>query len=155
MVMMNSGSPAMQANSNPTGMPIEHVKSQLNTYIYEYFLKLGQYDIARSILNEKGLEVRTKAPVKQSPGRRKDAEVNGIDGDAMDTDLKDDIPDDLPRPVHAGENNSAPGIVFLFEWFSIFSDLFAASQRPKNHPGAPGANMGPAAQYLIQHQVCR
>lgn len=149
MVMMNSGSPAMPGNNGSnSGMPPEHVKSQLNTYIYEYFLKLGHYDIARSILNDKNLTIHTRPPVKQSPGRRKDGEVNGVDADAMDTDLKDDIPDDLPRPGHLGET-STPGVGFLFEWFSIFSDLFSAHRGGKG----PGGSMGPAAQYLMQHQV--
>lgn len=143
--MMNNGSPATQANQNNSP---EQVKAQLNTYIYEYFLKLGHYDIARSLLREDKFEIRTKAPVKQSPGRRKDAEVNGVDGDAMDTDIKDDIPDDLPRPMHVGEAQT-PGVGFLFEWFSIFSDLFTA-HRASKHQGGMG---GPAAQYLIQHQV--
>ncbi|KAI1628983.1 hypothetical protein EDD37DRAFT_30971 [Exophiala viscosa] len=147
-MMMNNGSPAMQVNT--TTSP-EQLKAQLNTYIYEYLLKLGHYDIARSLLREEKFDVRTKPPVKQSPGRRKDAEVNGVDADAMDTDLKDDIPDDIPRPVHASDS-STPGFGFLFEWFSIFSDLFTAHQRSSKMQGGQGANMGPAAQYLMQHQ---
>jgi hypothetical protein len=145
MTMMNAGSPAMQPSN---GMSPDQVKSQLNTYIYEYFLKLGHYDIARTLLREDKFDIRTKPPVKQSPGRRKESEVNGVDGDAMDTDIKDDIPDDLPRPVHAGDAPT-PGVGFLFEWFSIFSDLFTAHRSNKVSSGP----MGPAAQYLIQHQV--
>ncbi|ETI28591.1 hypothetical protein G647_01041 [Cladophialophora carrionii CBS 160.54] len=147
MIMMNNGSPATQVN---VGNSPEQVKAQLNTYIYEYFLKLGHYDIARSLLREKEFELRTKPPVKQSPGRRKDAEVNGVEGDAMDTDPKDDIPDDLPRPMHVGDA-STPGVGFLFEWFSIFSDLFTAHRSSKMQ-GGQGGNMGTAAQYLMQHQ---
>jgi hypothetical protein len=150
MIMMNNGSPATQVN---VGNSPEQVKAQLNTYIYEYFLKLGHYDIARSLLREEKFELRTKPPVKQSPGRRKDAEVNGVDGDSMDTDAKDDIPDDLPRPMHVGDA-STPGVGFLFEWFSIFSDLFTAHRSSKMQ-GGQGGNMGTAAQYLMQHQVCR
>ncbi|KIW15487.1 hypothetical protein PV08_05533 [Exophiala spinifera] len=146
-MMMNNGSPAMQVNTSPSP---DQVKAQLNTYIYEYFLKLGLYDHARRLVSEDKFEIRTKPAVKQSPGRRKDAEVNGVDSDAMDTDVKDDIPDDLPRPMHAAENT--PGIGFLFEWFSIFSDLFTAHQRSSKMQGGQGANMGAAAQYLMQHQ---
>ncbi len=147
-MMMNNGSPAMQVNTSPSP---DQVKAQLNTYIYEYFLKLGLYDHARRLVNEDKFEIRTKPAVKQSPGRRKDGEVNGVDADAMDTDVRDDIPDDLPRPMHAAENT--PGIGFLFEWFSIFSDLFTAHQRSSKMQGGQSANMGPAAQYLMQHQV--
>ncbi|KIX06439.1 uncharacterized protein Z518_04415 [Rhinocladiella mackenziei CBS 650.93] len=148
MMMNNNGSPAMQVNSSSSP---EQVKVQLNTYIYEYLLKLGHYDIARSLLREEKFELRVKPSVKQSPGRRKDAEVNGVDGDAMDADVKDDIPDDLPRPVHVGDA-STPGIGFLYEWFSIFSDLFTAHQRSSKMQGSQAGNMGPAAQYLMQHQ---
>ncbi|KAK5252271.1 hypothetical protein LTS03_004852 [Exophiala xenobiotica] len=146
-MMMNNGSPAMQVNTSPSP---DQVKAQLNTYIYEYFLKLGLYDHARRLVNEDKFEIRTKPAVKQSPGRRKDGEVNGVDADAMDTDIRDDIPDDLPRPMHAAENT--PGIGFLFEWFSIFSDLFTAHQRSSKMQGGQTVNMGPAAQYLLQHQ---
>nr|KAK5441179.1 hypothetical protein LTR18_007023 [Exophiala xenobiotica] len=145
-MMMNNGSPAMQVNTSPSP---DQVKAQLNTYIYEYFLKLGLYDHARRLVNEDKFEIRTKPAVKQSPGRRKDGEVNGVDADAMDTDIRDDIPDDLPRPMHAAENT--PGIGFLFEWFSIFSDLFTAHQRSSKMQGGQTVNMGPAAQYLLQH----
>jgi hypothetical protein len=147
-MMMNNGSPAMGLNTTSP----EQMKAQLNTYIYEYLLKTGHFEIARTLLREEKFEIRTRPPVKQSPGRRKDAEVNGVDGDAMDTDVKDDIPDDLPRPMHLGDTNT-PGIGFLYEWFSIFSDLFAAHQRSSKQQGAQGGNMGPAAQYLMQHQV--
>ena len=148
--MMNNGSPATQPTSG--SMSPEQLRAHLNTYIYEYFLKLGHYDIARSLLREDKFEIRTKPPVKQSPGRRKDTEVNGVDADAMDTDVKDDIPDDLPRPF-TGEAASTPGIGFLYEWFSIFSDLYTAHSRSsKLQSGQPG-NMGPAAQYLLQHHV--
>ncbi len=150
MIMMNNGSPATQGTG---GSAPEQMKSQLNTYIYEYFLTFGHYEIRRSLLREEKFELRTKPPIKQSPGRRKDVEVNGVDGDAMDTDIKDDIPDDLPRPMHLGEG-STPGAGFLFEWFSIFSDLFAA-HRSSKMPGGQGGNMGTAAQYLMQHQVSR
>jgi len=151
MMMMNNGSPAMQANTG--SMSPEQLKAHLNTYIYEYFLKQGHYDIARSLLREDKFEIRTKPPVKQSPGRRKDAEVNGVDVDAMDTDVKDDIPDDLPRPFTA--ESSTAGGSFLYDWFCIFSDLFAAHSRSSKMQGAQGGSMGTAAQYLLQHHVRR
>ncbi len=144
MIMMNNGSPATQAS---LGRGSEDIKSSLNTYIYEYFLKLGYYDIARSLLREEKLQLRTVP--KASPSRRKDVEVNGVDGDAMDTDIKDDIPDDIPRPQHF---EASAGAGFLFEWFSIFSDLFTAHRSGKMQGGQGG--MGTAAQYLMQHQVC-
>lgn len=142
-MMMNNGSPAIQPNTNTP----DQLRAMLNTYVYEYFLKSGHFEIARALVREDKFEIRTKPPVKQSPGRRKDGEVNGVDGDGMDLDQKDDIPDDLPRPIQ----ESSPGNGFLFEWFSIFSDLYSAHR--SSHKMQAG-NVGPAAQYLMQHQVC-
>jgi len=141
----NNGSPAMQMNAEASP---EQVKARLNTYIYEYFLKLGHFDIARSLLREDKFEIKTKPPIKQSPGRRKDGEVNGVDGDGMEMDIKDDIPDDLPRPFYMQEN--APGSGFLLDWFSIFSDLFSAYQNK-----IPGGNTTEVGRYLLHHQVRR
>jgi hypothetical protein len=128
-----------------TSMPItaatEDTKSRLNTYIYEYVLKLGLHDVARALNNSQDkFKIDTKP--KQSPGRRKDAEANG-DTDAMDVD-KFDIPNDLPLP---NVDFNAQGEGFLVEWFSIFSDLFAASHK-QNKGG-----MNPATQYLMHAQV--
>ena len=138
---MNSGSPANQAlNPNPE----QHIKMQLNTYIYEYFIRLGHYEIARALRDEAKFEIRTKPGVKQSPGRRKDGDVNGIDTDAMDMEMKSDVPDDLLPPALGDPNIASNG--FLFEWFSIFSDLYGAHRRT--------GNANPAAQqYLLQQHV--
>lgn len=138
MMMMNNGSPAMVPNMEN---PPENMKIQLNTYIYEYLLKTGLHDVARTLSRE-GEKFKIRTASKQSPGRKKDNEVNGVDTDAMDLDST--IPDDLPRPLCP--ESSAQGSGFLFEWFSIFSDIFAANSKKGN-------NMGPAAQYLLHHQV--
>lgn len=140
-MMMNNGSPAVSAGNNTPDMRLS-----LNTYIYEYLLKQGHYEIARSMARDDRFEMKTTN--KDSPGRRKGAEMNG-DGE-MDMDGKDDIPDDLLRPAtwEPGQGNG-----FLFEWYSVFQDLFLAHRN--NGSKMNGANMGPAAQYLLQHQVCR
>lgn len=139
-MMINNGSPAVSAGNNTQ----DNLRLSLNTYIYEYLLKHGHYDIARTMANDGRFEMKTGP--KQSPGRRKDVEING-DGD-MDMDGKDDIPDDIPRPAtwESGQGNG-----FLFEWYSIFQDLFLAHRMNGNKMN--GANMNPAAQYLLQHQV--
>lgn len=139
MIMMNNGgSPAVHVNPERN---TEHTKQMLNTYVYEYMLKLRCYDIARLLVKDEKFDFR------QSPNHRKDGEVNGVDVDSMDTDGKDDVPDDLPRPATGDTQSQGNG--FLFEWFSVFSDLFAAHRQP-NKSGNPT----PAMQYLIQHQVC-
>lgn len=143
MMMMNNGSPA-----NPTNMNnVDGIKTNLNTYIYEYMLKTGCFEVARALHKDEKFEIRTLT--KQSPNRRRDGEVNGESGDAMDLDLKDDIPDDLPRPQTM---DSGPGNGFLFEWFSIFSDLFQAHRNQSKMGNGQMAN-NPATQYLIHHQV--
>lgn len=120
----------------------EETKVRLNTYIYEYVLKLGLHDAARA-LNSQQDKFKIDSKPKQSPGRRKDGEANGVDSDAMDVD-KFDIPNDLPLP---NIDMSPQGEGFLIEWFSIFSDLFAASSKSKQ-----GVN-NPATQYLMTAQV--
>ncbi|PMD65837.1 uncharacterized protein K444DRAFT_624384 [Hyaloscypha bicolor E] len=117
MPMMNNGAagvrPPMPANDN---------RSQLNTYIYEYFLRNGMYDCARSLLNsDQPMNV-----IKDSPGRRRDE--NGGD-EGADGDSKDDIdskrPADLPDPNLPKE---CPESCFLYEWWCLFWDMFNAQR---------------------------
>lgn len=143
MVMMNNGSPATQVN-NP-GQAMENMKIQINTYIYEYLLKIGMYDIARQ-LHQQQDKFKLRLATKPSPGQRKNGEVNGIDSDAMDMDFKNDIPDDIPRPECP--ESDPRGLGFLYEWFGIFSDLWLTA-RTQNK----GANAGALSQYLNLTQV--
>ena len=144
MMMMNNGSPAMQQGLDTSP---EDIKQQLNTYVYEYLVKVGVPDVARTLL-QKGDIFKIKID-KGSPGNRKNNDMNGIDPDAMDMDLKGDFPDDLPRPQVPPLIGSGNG--FLFEWFSMFSDLYFAHHKRGKLQG--GAGMGPAAQYLMHTQV--
>lgn len=146
MMMMNNGGGAAMPNTNSNN--IDMIKPLLNTYIYEYCLKNGHFDIARALVKDDKFELRTTP--KQSPGRRKDGDMNGADGDAMEMDAKDDIPDDLERPSHGTTNSGHEGLGFLFEWFAIFSDIFQA-HRGQGKTANP--YMTPATQYLLQHQV--
>lgn len=139
MTMNNGGSPAVLSNSERSP---EHIKIMLNTYVYEYFLKLGCFDLARALLKDDKFEFKSS--------HKKDDEMNGLDGDSMDTNGKSEIPDDLPRPAGSNADPSMQGNGFLYEWFSVFSDLFAA-HRNNNKNGNPT----PAMQYLFQHQVSR
>jgi hypothetical protein len=134
MPMMNNGAaggrPPMPANDN---------RSQLNTYIYEYFLRNGMYDCARSLLNsDQPMNI-----IKDSPGRRRDE--NGGD-EGADGDSKDDIdtkrPADLPDPNLPKE---CPESCFLYEWWCLFWDMFNA-QRGKGD----GRNV---LQYVTHTQV--
>ncbi|TVY62892.1 Transcriptional activator somA [Lachnellula suecica] len=117
MPMMNNGAtaggirPPMPANADQ--------RAQLNTYIYEYFLRNHMYDCARSLLtSEQPINV-----LKESPGSRRN------EGDDADGDSKDDIdskrPDDLPLP---NVPKDAPESCFLYEWWCLFWDMFNAQR---------------------------
>lgn len=136
MLMMNNGGVGTPSSSaSQDGM-----KVQLNTYIYEYFLKLGHYDLARQLHKNDKFDFHQKNDIKQSPGRKAGGDMNG---DAMDMDGNNEIPDDLPR-VGVQSESSASG--FLFDWFCLFQDMFLA-QRQK------GNDSSMARQYISQTQV--
>ena len=129
MVMMNNvGMGTPSSNGSQDGM-----KTQLNTFIYEYFLKLRHYDLARSLCKNDKFEITTSS-IKQSPGRRKDGDMNGD----VDMDPNDDIPDDLPRPVLNTEDS---GNGFLFDWFCLFQDMFQAHRNKGNGQDANFARL--------------
>ena len=141
MMMMNNGSsPAVNAGMNNH----DPIKKNLNAYIYDYLLKHGHYDVARAAAQDSKFEFPQDT---KSPGRRKNGEMNGDGGD-IEMDFKDDAPTDLPRPNNwDGTDNTS----FLIEWFSIFSDLFAAHRGSQKQGGTLNAA---AAQYLIHEKVC-
>lgn len=127
--------PPMQTNDNQQ-------RSQLNTYIYEYFLRNGMYDCAKALLNsDQPIKV-----IKESPGsRRRDENGNGEEGaeDSKD-DFESKRPDDLPAPDVPRE---CPESCFLYEWWCLFWDMFNA-QRGKDN----GRNV---MQYMTYTQVGR
>lgn len=142
MMMMNNGSPAVSGTMNLN----DNLRLSLNTFIFDYLLKHGHYDIARSVVKDERFEIRTEP--KSSPGRRKDGDMNGDAGDGMDN-TKDDAPDDLPRP---GNWDGTQSSGFLLEWFGLFHDLLQAHRMSnKGLNGANGMNMSAASTY-IQHE---
>ncbi|KAF7874295.1 hypothetical protein EAF04_002967 [Stromatinia cepivora] len=112
MPMMNNGV-AGGAARHPTNN--DNNRSQLNTYIYEYFLKNGMFDCARTLLNHEQINV-----VKDSPGRG-----DGEDGDDSKDDIDSKRPNDLPLPNLPKE---CPEGCFLYEWFCLFWDMFNAQR---------------------------
>lgn len=117
-------------------------KSQLNTYIYEYFLTNEMYDCARSLLNSnEPMHLNTKDSRRDDNGN-----IMGNGADSMDGDSKDNLdskrPDDLPAPNLPKE---CPESCFLYEWWCLFWDMFNA-QRGKGE-------MRNATQYLSHTQV--
>ncbi|KAL3472439.1 hypothetical protein BJX99DRAFT_249687 [Aspergillus californicus] len=139
--MVNNGS---MAPRNDVNMNIPEVMiNNLNTYIYDYFLKRGYHDCARALVKDESIKLNTEPPVKTSPGQRREGDMNGVEGDVMMTDGKDGekvkIPDDLPRPNLPSEGQQSS---FLLDWFSLFWEFFW-SQRKKG-------NSADVRQYL-QH----
>ncbi|KAF4629675.1 hypothetical protein G7Y89_g8470 [Cudoniella acicularis] len=136
MPMMNNG-PAGGARQP---MPVnDNQRSQLNTYIYEYFLRNGMYDCARSLLNsDQPMNV-----LKESPGRRRDDNGSNGTDEGGDGDSKDDIdskrPDDLPLPNLPKE---CPESCFLYEWWCLFWDMFNAQR---------GKGEGRAVMQYVNH----
>lgn len=140
MPMMNNGGVNPQAAAAARQQQLnDNQRGVLNTYIYEYFLRYGMYDCARSLLN-------SDQQVNVKDG--KNGAVNGAGDDAMETDSKDDIdsktPEDLPAPKLP---MPASDTSFLYEWFCLFWDIFNA-QRPK------GSGNGSVNQYVLHTQVC-
>lgn len=143
--MVNNGSMVPRNDGSMNNSP-EVMIGNLNTYIYDYFLKRGYHDCARALVKDESIKLNTEPPIKTSPGQRREGEVNGVDGDAVMTDSKDSdklkIPDDLPRPNLNSESQSSS---FLLDWFSLFWEFFW-SQRKKG-------NSADVRQYLQHTQV--
>ncbi|GFF95487.1 adhesion defective protein 2 [Aspergillus udagawae] len=129
--MMNNGSTAPRNDGNVNNIP-ETMINNLNTYIYDYFLKRGYHECARALVKDESIKLNTEPPTKTSPGHRRE-DMNGVEGDAMMTDSKDGdkikIPDDLPRPNLASESQQSS---FLLDWFSLFWDFFWAQRKKGN-----------------------
>ncbi|KAH6683116.1 SOM1 protein [Halenospora varia] len=120
MPMMNNGAAGAGVRQP---MPVnDNQRTQLNTYIYEYFLRNEMYECARSLLkSEQPMNI-----IKDSPGQRRGE--NGAD-ESGDGDSKDDIdskrPSDLPSPNLPKE---CPESCFLYEWWCLFWDMFNAQR---------------------------
>ena len=136
MPMMNNVQAPQQQGGPRQHAPInENTRTLLNTYIYEYFIRFGMNDCARTLL-QGDHQVHV---VRDGANRRRDENGNiignGAGGDAMDTDNKDDmdgkLPEDLPAPKlpKTAENTS-----FLHEWFCLFWDMYSAQRKPGNTP---------------------
>lgn len=139
MPMMNNGAinpqaAAAAAAARQQAMN-ESQRGVLNTYIYEYFIRYGMFDCARSLLSS-----------DQQVNVHKDGSKAANGDDSMDTDNKDDLdaklPEDLPPPKLP---MPASDTSFLYEWFCLFWDIYNA-QRSK------GGN-GTVNQYVSHTQV--
>jgi len=128
--MMNMGTPGNAPGGNSRD---DTHRNKLHTYMYDYFLRNGMFDMARMLLDK--VEIETADP-KQSPGQR------NMNGDSLDQDSKDNIlgkPDDLPMAKVAACDAS-----FLLDWWGQFWDCYLAQR---------GRGSQQTKQYLNQVQV--
>lgn len=138
MGMNNGAMPAAQ--QMPQQPQTQTHRTMLNTYIYDYFIKEGLYDVARAMLSS---EQAINVLQKDSPGRRENGVGNG--DDPMDTDSKDDLnkrPDDLPAANIPISSDSC----FLYEWFGLFWEML------NGHRLKPGGN-NQVSSYIQHTQV--
>ncbi|KAH0543006.1 hypothetical protein FGG08_002614 [Glutinoglossum americanum] len=153
--MMNNGTGG-QRDDNSHNNDMFTASTQLNTYIYDYFLKNGLYSCAKSLLNS-NVALKTVSDgsnQRTSPNMRRDEHGNvlgnGVDENAMDaSDTKDGVnakrPDDLPD---AKVPQDCPSNSFLFDWWCVFWEMFGAQQRRGNRNGE-----GTAMAYMQHTQV--
>lgn len=125
--MMGNGPHRAQQN---VGM---NARDQLNTYIYDYFLRNNHVRLARTMI-ECEMKINLNPPPKSSPSGRN---ANGVD--AMDTESKDDLPSPKIPQGFCAENS------FLLDWWVQFWDIWSAA---RNHPNSMNKTM--PMQY-IQH----
>jgi hypothetical protein len=144
--MQNPQNMAMMA-MNPTGGPVggtpqmnnnripndNDSRAQLNTYIYDYFLRNNYTTVAKAMLDH-DIKVNLQGP-KPSPSGRN--EMNGMDNGP---DSKDSLPP--PRLPEQANDNS-----FLLDWWQQFWDIYAAARTKGPGPKTP------AHQYLATTRV--
>lgn len=126
MPMMNNNGLSHQGGPRHPGLN-DTSRTLLNTYIYEYFMRYGMFECARSIY-----QIDPEINVKKDGDRRDEngnPVGNGMGDDPMDTDSKDLMdqkrPDDLPAPNVPASTN---GNCFLYEWFCLFWDMYNAQK---------------------------
>ncbi|KAK9417034.1 hypothetical protein SUNI508_09273 [Seiridium unicorne] len=134
---------AMNNGAMPTAQQMPQQQTQthrtmLNTYIYDYFVKEGLYDVARAMLSS---EQQINVLQKDSPGRRENG-LNGAGDDPMDTDSKDDL-DKRPSDLPAANIPISSDSCFLYEWFGLFWEML------NGHRLKPGGNTQVSS--YIQH----
>ncbi|KAJ3453842.1 hypothetical protein MRS44_018474 [Fusarium solani] len=101
-------------------------QTQLNTYIYEYFLRYGMFDCAQAILKADP-DVKLQRHSPRSPRDNNGCRLrNARSYESIDIALDSKRSGFLPAP---NLPNLSPESCFLYEWFCLFWDMFNA---PKN-----------------------
>lgn len=126
------GTPIMQNGQLRPGPNYLDNRNQLNTYIYDYFIRNEHYRLARTMI-ECELKMNLNMPTKPSPNARN---VNGAD-------IMGNEPDGLPTPKIPANQTAENS--FLLDWWIQFWDIFSAA-RGHNIKGA---------QYISHARVSR
>ena len=139
--MQNAQMAQMAAMNNANGGPVEgtpmmgnmpHPKrgntdprEQLNTYIYDYFLRNNHFQAARAMLDS-NLKMSTGPPQKLSPKNR----TNGMDS-------MEEVPgEEMPMPT-LPQNQMADNS-FLLDWWVQFWDIYQATKNRGSSPSKGG-----------------
>lgn len=113
------GTPIMANGQRQAGDP----RDQLNTYIYDYFIRTENYKLAKAMLDA---DMTVNLKPKSSPSGRN---VNGMG------------PGDLPEPFMPANQNTDTS--FLLDWWVQFWDIFSAARNIK----------GKGSQYIAHTRV--
>ena len=115
------GTPVMGNGQRPAGDP----RDQLNTYIYDYFIRTENHKLAKAMLDA---DMTVNLKPKSSPSGRN---VNGMG------------PGDLPEPNMPPNQNTDTS--FLLDWWVQFWDIFSAARGMKSK----------GSQYIAHTRVSR
>ncbi|KAH6643141.1 hypothetical protein C7974DRAFT_118002 [Boeremia exigua] len=140
---MNNGGPVngtpVMAHLSMPGPPQHQAmdpREQLNTYIYDYFLRNNHNRLARAMV-ECDMKMSTTPAQKTSPGSK----PNGLD--------PDDDTHGLPNPLLP--KNQMADNSFLLDWWVQFWDIFQASKIRSGQP-TKGAQYIQHTRHITQMQ---
>jgi len=116
-MMAAMGAANANANANANKRMATDPREQLNTYIYDYFLRNSHFKLARAMLDSSDtVKMSTGPPQKPSPSNR----PNGAE--ALDQDGADGFPSPQLPPNQMADNS------FLLDWWVQFWDIYQATK---------------------------
>jgi hypothetical protein len=128
------GTPIMGNMPHPNKRQTTDPREQLNTYIYDYFLRNDNFVAAKAMIDS-DLKITVGPAQKFSPKTRS----NGVGS------MDDQPPTEMPSPLLP--QNQIADNSFLLDWWVQFWDIYQAT---RNRGGSPGKGH----QY-IQHTRVR
>ncbi|KAI8933705.1 hypothetical protein NX059_009422 [Plenodomus lindquistii] len=117
MAAMNASNGAAEGTPMMPKRMATDPREQLNTYIYDYFLRNSHFKLAKAMLDSSDtVKMSTGPPQKTSPNNR----PNGVD--AMDQDGAEGFPSPQLPPNQMADNS------FLLDWWVQFWDIYQATK---------------------------